>query len=134
MTTLQTDAKLDFVAATLSTACLIHCLALPILVAILPLSMTWLENEWVHRLLVLIALPVSGVAIANSLRREEGLAFPLAAVGGLALLIVAAFIEALHDYEVSVTVAGSLLLAAAHIGRWSTRHRQMICDDNEEQS
>ena len=134
MTTLQTDAKLDFVAATLSTACLVHCLALPILVAILPLSMTWLENEWIHRMLVLVALPVSGVAIASSFQRKEGPAFPLAAAGGLGLLVVAAFVEALHDYEVPVTVAGSLLLAAAHIGRWTTRHRQMICDDNEEQS
>ena len=133
MTTLQSDAKLDFVAATLSTACLVHCLALPILVAFLPLSMTWLESEWIHRMLVLVALPVSGVAIASSLQREEGPAFPLAAAGGLGLLVVAAFVEALHDYEVPVTVVGSCLLGVAHIARWSTRHSQMICDENEDQ-
>lgn len=115
---------IDVSAAALSALCLIHCLAIPVVVALLPLGAVWLENEYLHRILVLTALPVSGYAIVASRIQREGVLFCLAATIGLCLLTIAAFVEAMHDYETIGTVAGALTLGAAHIGRWfGRRHR-----------
>lgn len=115
---------IDVSAATVSALCLIHCLAIPVVVALTPLGAVWLENEYLHRILVLTAVPVSGYAIVASLVQGEGILFPLAAMIGLGLLTIAAFAEAMHDYETIGTVAGAITLGVAHIGRWSgRRHR-----------
>ena len=39
------SATLDASAITLSTLCVIHCLALPVVTAVLPLSAVWLELQ-----------------------------------------------------------------------------------------
>lgn len=56
-------ALLDAGAVALSSLCLLHCLALPLLAAALPLFGTWAEAEWVHLLFVAIALPLTGYAL-----------------------------------------------------------------------
>ena len=121
-------AALDASAVALSTLCIIHCLFLPVVTAVLPLSAMWLEQEWVHDVFVLTALPISGYAIFVSLKRREGIGFGLAASVGLALLCAAAFLESIHDYEVPVTVMGGVVLAFAHLLRWYGRHRDIPTD------
>ena len=51
-------ALLDAGAVALSSLCLLHCLALPLLAAALPLFGVWAEAEWVHLVFVAIALPL----------------------------------------------------------------------------
>ncbi|WP_084417801.1 MerC domain-containing protein [Henriciella litoralis] len=113
---------IDASAITLSALCMIHCLALPLLAAMLPLASVWAEAEWVHKAFVLVAVPLSGFAIVRSATSPGGLGFMLLALSGLTLLIAAAFLKPLHEVETPVTVTGALLLASAHIWRWS-RHR-----------
>ncbi|MEM8695521.1 MAG: MerC domain-containing protein [Pseudomonadota bacterium] len=118
----MTIAKtVDSTAIGLSGLCLAHCLLVPIGAAFLPLFASLADMEWVHRAFVLLAIPVSGVAIASALGTRGGRLFAVIAVLGLALLFTAAFVEALHDVETPVTVAGGLLLAGAHGWRWFRR-------------
>ena len=56
-------ALLDAGAVALSSLCLLHCLALPLLAAALPLFGVWAEAEWVHLVFVAIALPMTGFAL-----------------------------------------------------------------------
>ncbi|WP_299324235.1 MerC domain-containing protein [Parasphingopyxis sp.] len=118
----MTIAKtLDSTAIGLSGLCLAHCLLLPVGAAFLPLFASLADMEWVHRVFVLLAIPVSGLAIASALGTRGGRLFAVIAVLGLLLLFVAAFVEALHDVETPLTVAGGLLLAGAHGWRWFQR-------------
>lgn len=110
---------LDASAIGLSSMCLIHCLALPVMSAFLPLAGVWAEAEWIHQLLVLIALPITGMAIAQSLKTGVRILFIVPAVIGLSLLFAAGFVEQLHDFETQLTTIGAILLAAAHIWRWT---------------
>lgn len=112
---------IDTTAIGLSGLCVIHCLFLPIAAAVLPLFAALADAEWIHRAFVLLAIPVSGVAIGRARGTRGGRLFALIASLGLALLLGAAFIEALHDFETPITVAGALLLAAAHGWRWFRR-------------
>ena len=115
------NARLDLYAAGLSSLCLIHCLALPLLVTLMPLAAI-AENELVHRLLVLAAIPVSLRVIWKTLPVDRNWPFVGAVLSGLGLLLTAAFIEAVSAYEESLTVAGGALLCAAHLWHW-TRQR-----------
>lgn len=116
-------AVIDASAVTLSGLCLIHCLALPLAVAFLPLAGVVAEAEWVHKAFVAAALPLSAWAITRSGHMKGRAVFVLLAVSGLALLVAAAFVEALHDFETPLTVLGALLLASAHIWRWRMHAR-----------
>ena len=111
-------ARLDLCAAGLSTLCLLHCLALPLLVAVMPLVAQAADNELVHRVLVILALPVSLRVIWKTLPLEGNGLFIGTALSGLGLLLVGAFIEALSAYEQPITVAGGLLLGSAHLWNW----------------
>ena len=122
---------LDVSAVALSTLCVIHCLALPVLVVLLPLTAVWFEYEWIHRLFVLSALLVSGCAVYASLRAREGYVFSAFVLLGLVLLTAGAFIESMSHLETPITVTGAMVLAAAHIGRWAQRRRHLrVCANN----
>lgn len=114
--------KADLLAASLSTLCVIHCLGLPLLAAVLPVFTGWAEAEWVHKVFVLLALPISASVILRRARIANSTGLVSAAIAGLVLLLAGAFVGALHDIERPITVVGSLLLASAHL-RWWVRHR-----------
>lgn len=116
--TTKTARLVDVSAISLSALCLIHCLALPFLAAVLPVAASLSDAEWLHKAFVLTALPLSGwVIFQESVFRRVTWFIPLA-LGGLALLLAAAFAEPLHDYETPLTIAGAVLLASAHGLRW----------------
>lgn len=95
-----------------------HCLAIPVVAAFLPVLGVVSEAEWVHRALVAIALPITAFALFRAQRTETPSAFAILAIPGLSLLLAGAFVEALHDYETLLTVMGASLLAVAHMWRW----------------
>ncbi len=115
-------ALLDASAVALSSLCLVHCLALPLLAAALPLFGAWAEAEWVHLLFVAIAAPLTGFALWRAHRQQSlPAAAWMVATLGLALLLAGALEWPSHDSETPLTVAGSLLLAATHV--WNARRR-----------
>lgn len=104
---------LDIASVGLSALCVAHCLLLPFIIAALPMFGAVAQNDWVHKALVLMAVPMSALAVQQAkawLKTEVTL--PMS--GGLFLLASAAFVPALHDYETLLSVFGALLVAAAH--------------------
>ncbi|HDS1218654.1 TPA: MerC domain-containing protein [Stenotrophomonas maltophilia] len=119
-------ALLDAGALALSSLCLLHCLALPLLAAALPLFGAWAQAEWVHLLFVAIALPLTGYALWRADRRHRLPVMGWTAAGlGLGLLLAGALELPSHAWETPLTVTGSLLLAATHI--WNARRRHRHC-------
>lgn len=117
------NALFDASAVLLSSLCLLHCLALPLLASMLPLLGVWAQAEWVHALFVAIALPLAALALWRA-HRQRPLPWPLwtmAALGLAGLLAGAAGFPS-ERAETGATVAGSLLLAGAHLWNWR-RHR-----------
>jgi hypothetical protein len=119
-------ALLDASAVALSSLCLLHCLALPLLAAALPLFGAWAQAEWVHLLFVAIALPLTGYALWRADRRHRLPVMAWTAAGlGLGLLLAGALELPSHAWETPLTVTGSLLLAATHV--WNARRRHRHC-------
>ena len=114
-------ARLDLCAVGLSTLCVLHCVALPVLVALMPAIAQAAESELVHRVLVIFAVPVSLRVIWTTRPVSGNRLFLSAASLGLGLLLLAAFFEAVSRYEEPVTIAGGVLLGSAHLWHWLRR-------------
>ena len=119
-------ALLDVSALALSSLCLLHCLALPLMAAALPLLGAWAAAEWVHLVFVAIALPITGMALWRAHQQQPlpTVAWAVATLG-LGLLLAGALGWPSHDAETPLTVAGSLLLAGTHV--WNARRRHRAC-------
>jgi len=114
---MKTNIAVDTSGILVSSLCLVHCLIFPILGSISPVIGIWSENEWVHKCLVLLALPLC----INLLVRPRKTSVFILALSGLSLLFAGAFAEILHDYETELTVIGAILLSFAHLQRLQIR-------------
>lgn len=108
----------------LSFLCLLHCLALPWLLASLPVVMLAAlpegvrENAWVHAALIAPVLLVSGPVL---LRGRPGAAQVMLVLAAFAALIGGLFAPD-EAAEQGLTVAGTVLLLAAHWHRLRQAH------------
>jgi len=115
---MQISKHFDQIAIALSAICLVHCLAVPVLVAVLPIAaISFGNSEHFHGLMLWLVVPTSfvGFSLGYRLHRRKGLV-ALGAVGVIVLGVAAirghgTWVEAL---EVAVSVTGSLLLGGAH--------------------
>ncbi len=110
--------KLDSMAIGLSALCILHCLALPLLMVWAPAFTVLAEQEWVHQLMVCLALLASMWAVFKSGRGRFAAIFTMLVSIGLVALVAGAFIEPLHDHETALTVFGAILISFSHIFRW----------------
>ncbi len=109
---------LDGAAVTASALCLFHCLALPVLIAALPALAQSLDlGEGVHAAMLAIAVPTSGLALLAGYRRHGAIVPIVSGTAGL-ILLAGGLIALRPPTELLLTVAGSLLLAAAHVANW----------------
>jgi hypothetical protein len=109
---------LDRIAITLSTICIVHCLAMPVLVAALPvLAITLGTDGHFHALMLWLVVPTSalGFSLGYKVHGNAG----RVAAGTAAVLVLAVVALWGHDHwnrtvEIGVNVVASLLLASAH--------------------
>jgi hypothetical protein len=110
---------LDKSAITLSTLCLVHCLALPLVTVILPsMIATAVNQEFFHSLMVICVLPISIYALTMGCKKHNKLSVALYGGLGLACLVAAVLFGESHLGEVGeklITTIGSLMIAFAHI-------------------
>jgi hypothetical protein len=110
---------LDASAIGLSVLCVAHCLALPILAASSPAFSDWAGSEWVHAVVILVAAPLSALALWHP--GQSRLVIGLGIVGVLLLGLGLAHWPA-GIGETALTVAGSLALGLAHLRNWIGKH------------
>ncbi len=110
----------------LSVLCLLHCLALPWLLASIPavalaaLPEVLRDNEWLHVVLIAPVLLVSGPVLLRG--GPGGLLRTALVFSAFAALIGALFLDNEASEQV-LTVAGAALLMAAHWQRLRQGHR-----------
>jgi hypothetical protein len=108
----------DRIAIGLSAVCIVHCLAVPLLVAVLPIAaLSFGADAHFHSLMLWLVVPTSVVGLGLGYRVHRR--WSIVALGGAAVLVLAASAVWGHVRwseltEVGVSVAASLVLAAAH--------------------
>ena len=110
---------MDSAAVILSGVCVLHCLALPIALTILPIvNVTLLDESTFHLIMMAVILPISVIALSIGCRQhKDKLTLVLGSAGLMLLTITALFGHDLFGLagERIVTSIGGLILAAAHI-------------------
>ena len=108
----------DKTAISLSMICLIHCLVLPSFLVILSGYFTLsYENELVHYLLLLIAIPVSTYALITGAKNHSNFTYLVMGLVGIISLIFAVTMGVeLWDEsgEIVFTTIGASLVAFSH--------------------
>jgi hypothetical protein len=116
------DDLIEGIAVGATIACLVHCLALPLLIAALPVIPAVLPiPEHFHAIALGLAIPATGGALFAGYRRHRLAAPLLAGTAGLLLLTLGATHWEATSSETPVTVLGSFCIAAAHLTNWRYR-------------
>ncbi len=117
----------DRAAIALSGLCLLHCLALPVALLLLPVF-DQIVDEHFHLQMLVIVIPISSIALFFGFRRHRRTSILLAGAAGIAILIFGATWAHAEIGTVAdrlATLTGSLVLAATHFrnSRIARRHR-----------
>ena len=115
---------LDGLAISLSAVCVMHCLALPVVFALLPALSQWLHlPDAIHAWLLGCAIPISLAVLGKSAHRYRAARGTLLrGIAGLSLMGVALLARS-ETLETIITVSGAVLLASAHVQNWRRRDR-----------
>jgi hypothetical protein len=114
--------RLDRVGLTLSVLCAVHCVGTLALVAGLGLGGSFLLNPVIHRVGLILAMLIVGVAIgAGALRHRRAAPFVIAMMG---LSFMGGAMAAPREIEEAVlTIIGVALVAVAHVLNVRHLHR-----------
>lgn len=127
----NTQALSDQIAIGLSVLCAIHCLALPLLVVILPsIVALQLENEAFHYWMLLAVVPTSAYALSMGCREHKH--YRLLAIGGLGLLCLFAAVligETMlgESGEKVLTLIGVSIVAFGHFRNFRLCREKKPC-------
>jgi hypothetical protein len=113
---LKPAAMFDRAAVMLSGLCLLHCLALPFLIMAMPV-LSEVSGEHLHAQMLVVAVPVSVIALTIGFRRHANRYVLAFGIIGLLLLVIGGTVA--HSYygvvaDRTLTIAGALLLAVTH--------------------
>ena len=123
----------DKTAISLSILCALHCLALPVLVVMLPSLTAWnLASEEAHLWLLVAVIPISVYALTMGCRKHRQFNIMFLGLIGLALLIIAAWLG--HDIlgeigEKTILTIGAAVIALSHLLN-QRQCRRVSCECN----
>jgi len=100
----------------LSGLCLLHCLALPFVIVVMP-ALSELSGGHFHVQMLIVAIPVSAIALTFGFRRHANRYVLVFGLLGMLLLVIGGTVA--HSYyglvaDRTLTIAGALVLAVTH--------------------
>jgi len=127
-----TQAVTDKLAIALSLGCALHCLALPILLALLPsITALQLDNEAFHFWMLAAVLPTSVYALTLGCKQHKRYRLFILGLTGLGLLVLALALgeERIGEAgEKILTVIGAGFVAFGHWFNYRLCHAQKYQD------
>lgn len=125
----------DKFAIGLSMLCTMHCLLLPLIVALLPsLTALNLTDERFHFWMLAAALPISLYALTMGCQQHQHYRVLLLGGLGLMLLVLGVFVGPVYGevWEKGLTVLGASLVASGHLWNYQLcQQAQCACPTAE---
>lgn len=125
----------DKTAVGLSFVCAIHCLAMPILVTVLPaLSGLPFADESFHFWMILAVIPISVYALSLGCKKHKRYRFLIIGFVGLTFMGSAVILG--HDYlgemgEKTLTVIGVVIVAIGHMLNFRSCQHEDNCSHSK---
>ena len=123
----------DKFAMSFSAICMIHCLFAPSLIVLSYSSLALtLESELIHKVILLITIPVSIFAISLGYKNHTNNSIIFTGITGLTILISALLIgeNIGENAELVMTIIGSMLVIACHYRNYRIC-KKINCDCHE---
>ena len=131
---MNTQVKADKLSITLSLACMIHCLLMPsFLILTSGFLAISIDNEIIHRVFLIIVLPVSLYALITGYQNHKILSYLYLGISGLWLLFFAVFFgEGVFGEltDKSLTLLGSIIVASSHYKNYKAC-KELACECHE---
>lgn len=122
----------DKFAISLSLLCAMHCLALPVMLVLLPsLTALQLDNEAFHHRMLVAVLPTSIYALVMGCKKHKRYQLLFLGFTGLTLLVLAVLLgeDITGEYgEKTLTVLGATLIASGHYLNFRLCQQHTNCD------
>jgi hypothetical protein len=110
------SARFDRLGAALGFLCAVHCVAVPLLMGVLPsLGLEFLADGAVDAVIVVVATLFAGVASVLGFRQHGERRVVAGFAGAVALLVAAQFFGEENLAGRAVSIAGGLTLAVTHL-------------------
>ncbi len=120
---------IDRVGILVSSMCMVHCLALPVILPLLSLSLQGAEDSLLtHSVIAALVIPATLYAAWSGYRQHRTLLPVVLFMLGASAILIGIFVA--HDAlgesaEQIITVFGSILLIVAHVKNYRLQH---ICN------
>ena len=109
---------LDRIAISLSAICIVHCLAVPLVIAVLPIAVLGFGGDsHFHEAILWLVVPVSVVGLIMGFREHHRAQIAVTGILGMAVIAYASIYghgQWALSIEILVSLLGSSLLAGAH--------------------
>jgi len=119
----QSISSFDMLGIAVSTICLVHCLAMPFIITLLPiLGWQFLAGKLAHRILAAFVFSFAMFAIVPGYLKHRHKNVLTGMIIGLSLVAIATFFCGLflpESWELLLITAGNLILVATH---WHNHH------------
>jgi len=118
----STADLMEGAAVSGSLFCLVHCLALPLLLLALPvIAETIFASEKFHVVAAALVVPAAALAFLLGYRRHRALFPAMLGSAGVICIVAALFPVLGKPAAAAVTTLGSLLLIGGHLVNWRLR-------------
>jgi len=123
---LSIKPKLDLWGSIASITCAIHCSVLPIVLSLgLMSGWSWLANEWIDLLLIIISAILVYWSLGSGYRDVHHHKGPLSlALLGFLLFGLGHF--GFHEYEMFFSTLGGILIAGSHFFNWRLNKQHLL--------
>lgn len=109
----------DFIGFGLSMACLIHCIGLPFLLSLAPLTgLSFLQNPWIEYTIIIFSLLIASYALVHGYRKHHKKPSALYVVSAGFIIIFLGHLTQVEWTELLLTTIGATLVASAHFINW----------------
>lgn len=122
----------DGTGVLVSGLCVMHCLLLPLAAGAWPVvGLEFLAREATHRTLVCMLIGAGLLAFMPGYRRHKRLFIPVLGLLGLAVVTCSTLPMVGEDWEIPLTLSGSLILIGAHLSNHHFNNRYQRAQGSE---
>ena len=117
----------DVLAIFLSAVCVLHCILMPLVIALTPfVMMTQMQLLWdnYHAWLLLAVVPITLVGLSQGYRRHRDARVWSIGLAGLGSMAIGILFHAIPWVEAVLVAGGAMLIACAHWINW-----RQVCPD-----
>ncbi len=120
----KTDqGNLDSLGMLASTVCMVHCMAMPFVIGLLPaIGLSFLEGHAAHQILAFFVVGFALAAVLPAYLKHKRASVLWSMIGGIALVLLATFGSGVlfpESYELPLITVGNMIVVFSH---WRNRH------------